>query len=99
MRKKLKKLLKIVTNRKELWLWVTWTFFKDEFLIHNRELVGDTLDFGKLLQRKETTRVLLELKKDYKEVVHGHVALSVINDLLEINEKGRLNSNGRRNVN
>jgi hypothetical protein len=98
MKKKLKKFLKTVTNRKELWLWITWTFFKDEFLKYNRETVGENLEFGKLLQRKETTRVLLELQKDYKEVVHGHVALSVINDLLEINERGRLSGNGRRNV-
>jgi hypothetical protein len=93
-----KKFIRTITNKRELWIWFTWTFFKDEFLEHNRGLVGENLDFGKLLQRKETIRVLLELQKEYEKVVHGHVALSVINDLIEIIEKGRLGANGQKNV-
>lgn len=93
-----RKVIKTVTNKRELWIWITWTFFKNEFLDHNRGLVGENLDFGKLLQRKETVRVLLELKKEYEKVVHGHVAVAVINDLLEIIEKGRLGANGQIHV-
>jgi hypothetical protein len=90
MKKQLKSFLETITNRRKLWIWITWTFFKNEFLDHNRELVGENLNFGKLLQRKETVRILLELKKEYKDVIHGHVAISAINDLLDILNKVKL---------
>jgi hypothetical protein len=82
--KKLKRLKKAFSSKKELWQWISWTFFRDEFIDNTRDLLTESIDFGKLLQKKETLRILYLLREDYKDVVNGYVALVVIDEMIEI---------------
>ena len=82
--KKLKRLKKAFSSKKELWQWISWTFFRDEFIDNTRDLLTENIDFGKLLQKKETLRILYLLREDYKDVVNGYVALVVIDEMIEI---------------
>jgi hypothetical protein len=82
--KKLKRLKKAFSSKKELWRWISWTFFRDEFIDNTRDLLTENIDFGKLLQKKETLRILYLLREDYKDVVNGYVALVVIDEMVEI---------------
>lgn len=54
---------------------------------HNKSMIVENLDFGKLLHRKETLRALQILRKEYEQVIHGHVALSVIDEMIEITKR------------
>jgi hypothetical protein len=85
--KALKRVKKVLSSKKELWQWISWTFFRKESLDNTRELVTENIDFGKLLHKKETLRALNLLKENYKDVVQGHVALSVINEIIDFIEK------------
>jgi hypothetical protein len=85
--KALKRAKKAVSSKKELWKWISLTFFSKESLDNTRELVTENIDFGKLLHKKETLRVLYLLKEDYKDVVNGYLALSVIDEMIEIIKK------------
>lgn len=82
-----KKVKKVLSNKNELWRWISWTFFKKEFMDHNKSMIVENLDFGKLLHRKETLRALQILRKEYEQVIHGHVALSVIDEMIEITKR------------
>lgn len=83
----LKRVKKALSSKKELWNWISWTFFRDESTDNTRALVTENIDFGKLLHKRETLRVLYLLREDYKDVVNGYVALVVIDEMIEIIKK------------